>query len=305
MPTAVQVLGFVVAAVPVLLFVRWGILNVLKGKISEAKRGRSQPWKKDGDPALASDADPMLTSLDKIKWGLMSYFGRLVTPKLYPPPNLNFYDVGKYPGVKGMVALTIDDCFCRQGEKHSLMAPLRRLLAKEQHKATFFLTLQYSEGAWREKEIAEFVAEDHELANHCLEDREYDQDTEESFAHDLDLTDKFIRKMTHTNTQCKWFRAPSGNISNAMLAVLRKKKMVNVMLDSYANDPHIPDENFIATTMCHRVTHGSIMIIHMPERGFREWDFRAIELILEKLNRRGLRSVTLSQLEAAAMKKQA
>ena len=48
------------------------------------------------------------------------------------------------------------------------------------------------------------------------------------------------------------------------------------------------------------VTHGSIMTIHMPELGFREWDFRAMELILAELGRRGLRSVTLSELEAAS-----
>jgi hypothetical protein len=42
------------------------------------------------------------------------------------------------------------------------------------------------------------------------------------------------------------------------------------------------------------------MTIHMPELGFREWDFRAMELILAELGRRGLRSVTLSELEAAS-----
>lgn len=103
-------------------------------------------------------------------------------------------------------------------------------------------------------------------ANHCLEDREYDKDTAESFEHDLDLVDTFIRKITKTDQQCKWFRAPSGNISPTMHAVLERKKMVNVMLDCYANDPHIPDSKFIAETMCSCVTHGSIMVIHMPEK---------------------------------------
>jgi hypothetical protein len=45
------------------------------------------------------------------------------------------------------------------------------------------------------------------------------------------------------------------------------------------------------------------MVIHMPEKGFREWDFSAIDLILSELERRGLRSVTLSELEAASKKK--
>jgi hypothetical protein len=41
-------------------------------------------------------------------------------------------------------------------------------------------------------------------------------------------------------------------------------------------------------------------VIHMPERGFREWDFRAIEIIVKELEARGLHSVTLSELDAAA-----
>jgi hypothetical protein len=82
---------------------------------------------------------------------------------LYPPPNINFYDAQSHPGVTGMVALTIDDCFCRQGEDKSLMRPLRELFAKANNKATFFLTLCYSEGKWREREIQAFIAEGHEL----------------------------------------------------------------------------------------------------------------------------------------------
>jgi hypothetical protein len=71
--------------------------------------------------------------------------------------------VKRHPGVEGLVALTIDDCFCRQDEMYSLMKPLRELFATTGNKATFFLTLCYSEGEWREKEIQAFVADGHEL----------------------------------------------------------------------------------------------------------------------------------------------
>ena len=49
-------------------------------------------------------------------------------------------------------------------------------------------------------------------------------------------------------------------------------------------------------------THGSILIIHMPERGFREWNHEAIECLLARLAAKGLRVVTLSELAAAACK---
>jgi hypothetical protein len=68
-----------------------------------------------------------------------------------------------YSGVKGLVALTIDDCVCRQGQQMSLSTPLRELLNGGDHKATFFLTLEFSQGEWREREIKEFVRDGHEL----------------------------------------------------------------------------------------------------------------------------------------------
>jgi hypothetical protein len=145
--------------------------DLLKGKISSGKRGESQPWKKDGDPAVPADASRFWTALDKWKWKHLIGFSRHLTPLIYPHPNLNFYDVRSYPGVEGLVALTIDDCFCRQGESHSLVRPLRELFAKHDSKATFFLTLCYSEGPWREREIAALVADGHELGTRPMPPR--------------------------------------------------------------------------------------------------------------------------------------
>ena len=56
--------------------------------------------------------------------------------------------------------------------------------------------------------------------------------------------------MAKTDRQCKWFRAPSGNLSPTMAKVLERKGMVNVMTDVYGNDPHIPDSEFIGECMC-------------------------------------------------------
>ena len=52
--------------------------------------------------------------------------------------------------------------------------------------------------------------------------------------------------------------------------------------------------------MCRAATHGSIIVLHMPERGFREWDLDTLERVLVGLEKKGLRSVTLSELEVAA-----
>ena len=51
-----------------------------------ASRGKSVPWKKDEDPALASDASPVLYRIDKLQWIVMSRIARFLAPKLFPPP---------------------------------------------------------------------------------------------------------------------------------------------------------------------------------------------------------------------------
>ena len=43
-------------------------------------------------------------------------------------------------------------------------------------------------------------------------------------------------------------------------------------------------------------------MIHMPERNFREWNYKAIELILAGLKQRGLKATTVSQLSRTQCK---
>jgi len=272
------------------------------GAASERKKDVACAWKKDRDPAVSSDVNPVLWRLAAVPYYVMSFFPRTVVNGLFPPDkHLTYYDLTKYPGVASKVSVTVDDCFCRQSDpSKSWSRKVRALFKKYDAKGTFFLTLKYSEGKWREREIRSFVEDGHELANHCKDDREYDEDPPESFEADFDETNKFILRMSGKKS-CKWFRAPSGKCSDAMLSVLRKRGAVHVMLDAYGNDPHCPDAGFIARTILRCVRSGSIIVLHFPEEGFREWCFDAIEMVLSGLRERGLNSVTLSELERAAM----
>ena len=49
-----------------------------------------------------------------------------------------------------------------------------------------------------------------------------------------------------------------------------------------------------------QVQDGSIIIMHMPERGFREHTLAAMAQLLAGLSERGLHVVTLSELDAMA-----
>ena len=45
-----------------------------------------------------------------------------------------------------------------------------------------------------------------------------------------------------------------------------------------------------------KVKPGSIVLIHMPEKGIREWNFEAMELTLKGLKEKGYDIVTFSEL---------
>ena len=45
-----------------------------------------------------------------------------------------------------------------------------------------------------------------------------------------------------------------------------------------------------------KVKPGSIVLIHMPEKGIREWNYEAIELTLKGLKDKGYDIVTFSEL---------
>ena len=80
-----------------------------------------------------------LESLLKVVWSGVTLIGprnlEPFVPKRYR--NTRFYFKTDVP----LVALTIDDCFCRQEpETHSLVQPVRELLARFHAKATFFVT---------------------------------------------------------------------------------------------------------------------------------------------------------------------
>lgn len=100
----------------------------------------------------------------------------------------------------------------------------------------------------------------------------------------------------------RWFRAPHADASPEMWRVLQRYSFTNVLCDVFANDTVISDPEFIAQTLLsllHR-EGGSIVVIHVPERGFREHNLRALHMFLQGLADMGLSAVTVSALTDAA-----
>ena len=81
-----------------------------------------------------------------------------------------------------------------------------------------------------------------------------------------------------------------------MQEVLDANGYTNVMCDAFANDTAIPDAEWISKSILDQVKPGSIVLIHMPEKGVREWNYEAMRLTLQGLKDRNIKVVTLTEL---------
>ena len=88
-----------------------------------------------------------------------------------------------------------------------------------------------------------------------------------------------------------------------MQMVIDRKRLIHVLPDIFANDTYIPDPNWISKFILDRVKPGSIILIHMPERGVREWNYKAMELTLQGLKEKNLEILNLSEMKNLENKK--
>eukprot|EP00438_Fugacium_kawagutii_P028551 Skav227717 [mRNA] locus=scaffold802:31677:42565:- [translate_table: standard] len=215
--------------------------------------------------------------------------------------HLFYFDVEEYPGVRGHVALTIDDAPCRLGPKNSKVPEVRTLLQKYDAQASFMLIGSFVPG--NEDDLVSLLKDGHEFGNHGFVDKNYASCSQEEVEAAIDRCSRHITDLQQRAglpQHVRWFRPPHGKLSAAMSEVLERKKLTSVMCDAYAWCAQIQDGEFIGNFLGTQVQHGSIIILHMPEHGFREWCFVGLEALLRILNDRGLRAVSLGTLAARA-----
>ena len=199
---------------------------------------------------------------------------------------------------RGAVAFTIDDGFCGLDNPSGCMLDeVRELFFEHAARATFFVAGTHCEHT-RPEAVMRLLRDGHELANHSMRDHPYTSYSREEFAADLDQTEAVLRQ--YRSPPPPWYRAPFGRLSKAMQAEVEARDMQHVVCDAFAHDTAIPDPRWIARTVLSACTDGSIALIHMPERGCREWNLEAMRLTLSGLRARGLDVVTLSELRARA-----
>jgi len=173
---------------------------------------------------------------------------------------------------------------------------IRALLKKHRASATFFVCSDYLDGV--EDEARALLEDGCELGNHCPKDREYASFEPEEFEEALVRTNDALTAIQ--GKRPKWFRAPQGRYTGSMRECVIKHEMRHALADSFTGDWEIPDPNYIANSLLYQASHGSIIVIHTPERGFREHCLEALKLVLEGLEQRGFRVLTLTQLDELA-----
>ena len=185
-----------------------------------------------------------------------------------------------------VVALTIDD-----GPDGITTPKILEILAQYEAHATFFMIS--SRVKEKEKLVSRVLAEQHEVGNHLTVDQPSIELSPAEFEQQLVEADEVLSGFTQT----RWFRPGSGWYNAEMLSTARRHNYQAALGSVYPFDPQIPSTWFATQHILWNVKPGAIIILH--DHGSRgERTAEVLAAILPELQSRGLRVVTLSELQA-------
>ena len=246
---------------------------------------------RDKDPKTIYDISPIKLWSKKTTWSVLSTPGmRFMANLMYPKSTITHFKVDN------AVAFTIDDGFCGiDNPEGDMTKEVRELFKSYDAHATFFVTGSHCQHTKKE-DVELLLIDGHEIANHSMYDMPYNKFNQEDFEDDFDQTQNIL--LQYTDNIPNWYRAPHGKLSKTMQRVIDDKGFIHIVCDGFANDTAIPDPEWIAKFILKKIKPGSIILIHMPERGIREWNYRAMELTLQGLKDRNLDILNLSELHS-------
>ena len=251
---------------------------------SDLKLGRNS------DPKIIQDISKTKLWFNKRIWEFLTIPGlRNWTYFLYPKETISYIQTDEK-----IVAFTIDDGFCGLDNPDGCMVDdVRLLFERYNSKATFFTTGSHCQNASK-SEVLDLLNDGHELANHGMYDTPYNNFSKKDFENDLDQTNAILKK--YTNNIPSYYRAPHAKYSKIMDTVIKERGLTHVVCDAFATDTSTPDPEWISNYIIKKTKPGSIILIHMPEKGVREWNLKAMELTLMWLKENNYKVVTLTEL---------
>ena len=251
---------------------------------------------RNNDPKLITDISKSQLFIRKFGWTMLTIPGLgLLIDILYPKSTISHFNVDS------AIAFTIDDGFCGIDNNNGCMVnEVRKLFKSYDAHATFFITGSHCNKTPL-KDINLLINDGHEIANHNMMDWSYKNYTIDDFEFDLLLTEKILSY--YNQEYSNWYRAPFGQLSNNMQMIINKYGMKHVLPDVFAHDTFIPNPKWISRYILKRVQPGSVILIHMPEKGVREWNYEAIKLTLIGLNEKNLKVLNLTEMSQIENKK--
>tara|TARA_B100001123_G_C15257825_1_gene1005389 strand:+ start:467 stop:1318 length:852 start_codon:yes stop_codon:yes gene_type:complete len=277
-------------------FYKYVVLLVICGLLSQPNDSLlnnidfSQKLGRDKDPKVMDDISKFQMFSRKISWNMLNIPGmKFMTKLLFPKSTIASIKTNQK-----VVAFSIDDGFCGlDNPEGSMIRDVQELFKKHNSKATFFVSGSHCNYT-SISEVHSLLEDGHEIANHSMYDWPYHKYSKEEFEHDLKKTKQILDQ--YSDDIPNWYRAPHGRLSQRMQSVLDEQGYTHVVCSVFANDTAIPDPKWISKFILKRVEPGSIILIHMPEKGVREWNYEAMEITLEGLKQQGFSVVTVSEL---------
>lgn len=180
------------------------------------------------------------------------------------------------------IALTFDD-----GPRPEIAREMLNLLGRHRARSTFFVV--GSMVAQHPKLVRRMMDEGHEVANHTFSHPRLDGLDEEQIRTELAKCDRAVFEATGARTNL--FRPPGMRYDDTVLRAAQSLGYVTIHWNVAAQDFNAQPSERIVRKVLNAVQPGSVILLHgHPDT------LAALPTILEELDRRGYRYVTVSQM---------
>jgi peptidoglycan-N-acetylglucosamine deacetylase len=185
-----------------------------------------------------------------------------------------------------VVALTYDD-----GPNPEYTNKLINLLDELEVKATFFTIGKEIKA--HPQVIKQLVKSGHEVGNHSYSHQKMTWKTPKFIAEEINKTDELLRELGVENEIL--FRAPFGFKRLTLPYILKQKKRKNILWSLDPKDYQESNPEIIAQRIIQNIKPGTIILLH-DGGGDRTATINATEIVINKLQARGYRFLTVSEL---------
>lgn len=185
-----------------------------------------------------------------------------------------------------VIALTIDD-----GPQLETTEAILQVLERYGVQATFFMLSD--EIAGNETVLQRLVADGHELGNHMTVDESSVRLSPEAFEAKFLRADRTLS--TYDDT-ISWFRPGMGWYNRRMLNLIEEKNYQLVLGSLFPYDTHIASIQFVEWFVLNNLDPGDILVLHDGPKNRGERTVILLERLLPKIQERGYRIVTLTDL---------